>query len=110
MSDEPIIIKERRRHHGMAYKHPDIVRQRIQTSALLNRLAKCARGEITLTTVQVRSIEILLRKTLPDLSSVEHTGTIQHRHVTEMSDAELLAVAAGGRPGATEAEGRAVIN
>ena len=63
--------------------HHAEVRKRIQTAQLLNRLQNNALGEVKitalpdgtlksseLTTGQIRSIEILLRKTLPDLSSI----------------------------------------
>lgn len=51
--------------------HPDDVRQKIQASQLCNRLHKHAFGEIEMTATQVRSAEILLKKAMPDLSSVE---------------------------------------
>jgi hypothetical protein len=49
-------------------------RERIATSQLVNRLNKIANGELTVDPIQLRAIEIALRKTLPDLSAVEHTG------------------------------------
>lgn len=54
--------------------HQDDVRRKIQTSQLLNRLAGCALGDIELTQQQIKAIEILLRKSLPDLSSVTISG------------------------------------
>lgn len=54
--------------------HQDDVRAKIQTSQLLNRLTDHALGAIELTTTQVRSIEVLLKKVLPDLSAVELSG------------------------------------
>ena len=53
--------------------HPDYVREKIRASQLLNRLQKCAFGEISLTITQLRAIEILLRKSIPDLAAVEIT-------------------------------------
>jgi hypothetical protein len=58
--------------------HDQKTRERIQTSQLVNRLTDNALGKIELTAVQVRSIEILLKKSLPDLSAVEHTGGVDH--------------------------------
>jgi hypothetical protein len=55
-------------------QHQDEVRARIQTSQLVNRLTDHALGKIELTNTQVRSIEILLKKSIPDLQSVELTG------------------------------------
>ena len=54
--------------------HDQKTREKIQTSQLVNRLTNHALGEIELTATQLRAIEILLKKTLPDLSSVELKG------------------------------------
>lgn len=54
--------------------HPDEVRAKIQASQLINRLHEHAFGGIELTPAQVRSIEILLKKAVPDLSAVQLTG------------------------------------
>lgn len=53
--------------------HDDDVRKKIQTSQLINRLSSNALGTLKaeMSTSQVRSAEILLRKALPDLSQVE---------------------------------------
>lgn len=58
--------------------HPDKVRQRIQTSQLINRLQDHVVGKVKMSPQQVRSAEILLRKSLPDLSRVEmhHGGEV----------------------------------
>lgn len=58
----------------MGRLHQDDVRRKIQTSQLLNRLSGCALGEIELTQQQLKAIEILLRKSLPDLSAVTISG------------------------------------
>lgn len=49
-------------------------RNKIKTSMLVNRLYDNALGKITLSLSQIKSIEILLRKTIPDLKAIEHTG------------------------------------
>ena len=54
--------------------HPDEVRAKIQASQLINRLHAHAFGEVELTPAQVRSIEVLLKKAVPDLSAVQLTG------------------------------------
>jgi hypothetical protein len=61
---------------------PDKVRQRIRTSMLARRLFDHALGKIELSQTQVKSIEILLRKTMPDLSAIEHSGEIKQRDIT----------------------------
>lgn len=54
--------------------HDAKTRERIQTAQLVKRLTDHALGQIDLTNQQVRSIEILLKKTLPDLQSVTIEG------------------------------------
>jgi hypothetical protein len=55
-------------------KHDDFTRERIKTTQLVNRLEKHALGEIEMEPTQVRAIEVLLKKSLPDLSAVTHSG------------------------------------
>ena len=54
--------------------HQDDVRAKIQTSQLINRLENHALGKLHLETSQIKAIEVLIRKTLPDLSSVTLAG------------------------------------
>jgi hypothetical protein len=53
----------------------DLTRTRIRTTQLLNRLQDHADGKVELTNSQVKAVEILLRKSLPDLSAVQLTGS-----------------------------------
>lgn len=55
-------------------RHDDETRRRIQISQLLNRLQKHVDGEADMSATQLRAAEILLKKSLPDLSQVEHRG------------------------------------
>jgi hypothetical protein len=55
-------------------RNTEMTRRAIQATKLVQRLQKCALGELELTKEQIRAIEVLLKKTLPDLSSVELTG------------------------------------
>lgn len=56
--------------------HQDEVRARIQVSQIVNVLHKQALGDLEtdLTPARLKAIELLLRKSLPDLSSIELTG------------------------------------
>lgn len=54
--------------------HQDEVRAKIQSSQLINRLTDHALGKIDLKPEQVRSIDILLKKCIPDLSAVQLSG------------------------------------
>lgn len=48
-------------------------RKRIQTGNLLNRLQQFAEGKIEISRDRLKAHEILLRKTLPDLSATDLT-------------------------------------
>jgi hypothetical protein len=52
---------------------------------------------------QLRAAEVLLKKTLPDLSSIAHTGTLELVKPEELSDADLANIATSGRSGTFEA-------
>lgn len=55
--------------------HPDEVRKKIQASQLINRLTANALSEEEIMTAgQVRSAEILLKKAIPDVASVQVSG------------------------------------
>lgn len=54
--------------------HQDDVRSKIQASQLINRLTDHAFGEVELSQSQIKAIEILLKKKLPDLSAIELSG------------------------------------
>jgi hypothetical protein len=64
--------------------HPDYVREKIRASQLINRLHKCAFGEISLTVTQLRAIEVLLRKCIPDLAAAEIKSEQTHPYVIEI--------------------------
>jgi hypothetical protein len=53
-------------------KHDEKTRLKIQTSQIINRLNSFVKGEVEMTTAQIRAAEILLKKSLPDLQSVEY--------------------------------------
>jgi hypothetical protein len=55
--------------------HDQRTREKIQTSQLINRLVSHAKGEAEMSATQVRAAEILLKKALPDLQSVQLSGT-----------------------------------
>lgn len=54
--------------------HDQRTREKIRTSQLVNRLESSVFGDVELTREQLKAIEILLKKSLPDLSSVQITG------------------------------------
>lgn len=60
-------------------RHQDDIRQKIQATQLVHRLTKHALGEIEMTATQIKATEILLKKSIPDLSTVEMTADIEHK-------------------------------
>jgi len=63
---------------------PDVVRQRIQVGVICDKLAKHIAGKCKMTATQVRAAEILLRKAVPDMASVEHSGEVTQHYVAEI--------------------------
>jgi hypothetical protein len=51
-------------------RHDEETRLKIKVAQLINRLTAHASGEVELSATQVRAIEILLRKALPDLTNM----------------------------------------
>lgn len=49
-------------------------REKIQISMLINRLMDHANGAVEMSSTQIKAAEILLRKSLPDLAAVQHSG------------------------------------
>ncbi len=76
---------------------PEVVRQKIRTSMLINRLQKQALGKTDIPAGQQRAIEILLRKTLPDLLGVAHSGSLELTKPEELTDIALANIATGSR-------------
>ncbi len=59
----------------MRKTHQDDVRKKIQASQLINVLQNHALGNTEeLSSSRLKAIEILLRKSVPDLSAIQHTG------------------------------------
>lgn len=60
-------------------RHQDEIREKIRTSQLLNRLTDHSLGllEKPMDASQVAAALGVLRKSLPDLSAVDHSGTVE---------------------------------
>ena len=82
---------------------PDIVRERIRVSMIVNRLEKHVHGKVKMAPTQVTAALGLLRKCIPDLSSTDHTGEMIFKHAHELSDAALADIAAGSGNRAAQA-------
>ena len=57
-------------------RHDDETRSRIKASQLINRLTNHVLGKVEMAPSAVTAALGLLRKVLPDLASVEHSGEI----------------------------------
>ena len=70
-------------------RHQDEIRTKIKTTQLINRLQNHALSDKDdeITPSRMKAIEILLRKSLPDLSAVELSGEVE----TTRSLADVLA-------------------
>jgi hypothetical protein len=84
-------------------RHDEETRAKIQSSQIVNRLMDHINGNVELSATQVSSALGLLRKTLPDLAAVEHSGEIETKRANEMSDDELASIAAGSSTNAASA-------
>ena len=74
----------------MRKTHQQDVRAKIKTSQLINRLENHALGKLELSTTQIKAIEVLIRKTLPDLSTVTVAGD-QDNPLKTVTMVELVA-------------------
>jgi hypothetical protein len=57
--------------------HDARTRAKIQTSQLINRLQAFVNGKVELQPAQVTAALGLLRKTIPDLAAIEHSGEVK---------------------------------
>lgn len=74
-------------------------RVKIQNSNILNALLEHVEGKREMSSTQVSAGLGLLKKVMPDLSSIEHSGEIDLKRASDVSDDELASIAAGSRQG-----------
>lgn len=74
-------------------------RTKIANSQILKALIEHVEGVREMSASQVSAGLGLLRKVMPDLSAIEHSGEIEHRSANEMTDDQLAAIAAGRSAG-----------
>ena len=58
-------------------RHDDETRTKIKTSQLVNRLTDHVLGKVEMTASQVTAALGLLKKALPDLAAIEHSGEVK---------------------------------
>lgn len=54
--------------------HTDMVRQKIQASVIIDRFHKHFMGSLEMTATQIKAGEVLLDRSVPKLSQIQHTG------------------------------------
>jgi hypothetical protein len=64
--------------------NPQAVRDTIKAKRLVRQLQQHVDGKRVLTMAQVRAIDILLRKIIPDLSQSSIVGEMTHKYVVEV--------------------------
>jgi hypothetical protein len=56
--------------------HSELVRERIRTKAIVNRLTNHVLGRVEMSATQVQAALGLIKKTIPDLQAIEHSGEV----------------------------------
>lgn len=67
-------------------QHDEKTRAKIQTSQIINRLQSFVKGEVEMSASQVSAALGLLKKTLPDLTAVEHSGEVETRYIARLPE------------------------
>lgn len=75
-----------RKIRGAAQGWDQSVRDRIQTSMIVNRLTDHIAGKCDMKPTQVQAASILLAKTLPNLSQAENKTEVVHRYVARVPE------------------------
>lgn len=65
-------------------RHDEETRAKIKVGNIVNRLTKLIEGQIDMAPHAVTAALGLLRKALPDLTSVEHSGEVTKTYVARM--------------------------
>ena len=55
-------------------RHSDEIRQKIQASVLVDRMQRCAMGELEMTKEQIACANSLLDRSVPKLQQIQHVG------------------------------------
>jgi hypothetical protein len=72
---------------------------KIKQYQIIKRLQDLIEGKADMPSHAVTAALGLLRKTMPDLAAVQHTGQVELKRAAELTDDELATIAAGGGTG-----------
>lgn len=67
-------------------------RKRIQTTMIVKRLQDHILGEVEMNATQIRAAEILIKKTLPDLSQMTVDAEVETRELKPLTEEEVKAL------------------
>lgn len=67
-------------------------RGKIANSNILNALIEHVDGKRDMSATQVSAGIALLKKVMPDLQAVQHSGQVEHVNASEMSDDEIVRI------------------
>ncbi len=79
----------------LTFRAQSKARDAIDTAKLVKQLRDHALGDLKLTPTQIRCAEILLNKTLPNLSATEFNDITDHDRPETMTDHQLELIAGG---------------
>ena len=83
--------------NGRPAAYHERIRERIRVGQVVNRVQKCAMGELEMTNVQFQAAKLLINKTIPDLPATQHEGGQGAQDVSGISPQVLLALIEGRR-------------
>lgn len=65
-------------------RHSEQIRAKIQASVIIERLHRCAMGELEMTSQQLTAANALLDRSVPKLSQIQHVGDADNPIVTSV--------------------------
>jgi hypothetical protein len=72
-------------------------RRKLQNSGILSALVEHVKGEREMSATQVTAGVALLKKFMPDLQAVQHSGEIAVENLAGLTDDQLATIAAAGQ-------------
>ena len=81
--------------HGRPAAYWERVRSRIDTSAIVNRVERCAKGEEEMTNVEFQAAKLLINKTIPDLPAPSADPLAGAKDISHANPHTLLTIIEG---------------
>ena len=93
---------KRRKGRPLLKHHQEDVKAKIGTGLILKRLENHVIGKLELSATQIQAAHILLRKTIPDLSSIEQVTINPDNTLTEQEIKDRIAALVSNNPALLE--------